>query len=226
MILSAHQPAYLPWVGYFNKIINSDIFIVMDSVQFEKNSYINRNQIVSPQGPIWLTVPVYTKDYKEKIINEIEIQNTFDWGKKQWNSIYLNYKKSPYFPQYSEYIHPLFNTSFNYLGEYLRFQLDIFKDILNIRTKILYLSELNVNSKKQELVKDMCLISECNTFLFGSMGKQYAEKEYFDAFNINIKFQESKPNINAFSILDILFTQGIDSLNKQINENFSFSSPS
>lgn len=226
MILSAHQPSYLPWIGYFNKIVNSDVFIIMDNIQFEKNSFINRNRINTIQGPIWLTIPVYTKDYKEKTINKIEIQNNINWRKKQWNSIYLNYKKSLYFFQYSDVIEPIFTTHFNYLGEFLKFQLDIFINILNIKTKILYLSDLNINSKKQELIKDMCLYSQCNTFLFGAMGKNYAEEKYFNDFNINIKFQESKPNINYLSILDILFTQGITTLNQNIYESFNFSSPS
>jgi len=96
---------------------------------------------------------------------------------------------------------------------------------LNIKTKILYLSELEIKTKKQELIKDMCLYTQCDSFLFGSMGKNYAKIEYFNNFNIDIKFQESKPNTNTLSVLDILFNQGIDSLNHQINENFNFSSP-
>ena len=55
MILSAHQPAYLPWLGYFEKIACADVFIFLDTVQFEKNSFINRNKIKTQQGPQWLT---------------------------------------------------------------------------------------------------------------------------------------------------------------------------
>ncbi|MGO8710493.1 MAG: WbqC family protein [Rhizomicrobium sp.] len=58
MIISIHQPAYLPWLGFFDRIAGSDVFIVLDNVQFERNSFINRNRIKTPDGPIWLTVPV------------------------------------------------------------------------------------------------------------------------------------------------------------------------
>tara|TARA_B100001250_G_C19794302_1_gene788059 strand:- start:713 stop:1927 length:1215 start_codon:yes stop_codon:yes gene_type:complete len=224
-VISAHQPSYLPWMGFFNKIINSDVFIVMDSVQYEKNSFINRNKINTPNGNIWLTIPVFTKDYKTKQLKDLEIQNN-KWKKKHWDSIFFNYKNSPYFNDYSGLVKNIYYTDYVTLGDLLKQQLNVLIKMLEIDTQILYLSDLDINSSKQELVKDMCLSTSSNEFLFGAQGKNYAEKEYFDKNNINIKFQEVKPNTNNLSILDILFNKGIDNLKKQINESFSFSRPS
>ena len=99
-IATAHQPAYLPWLGYFHKISLSDEFILLDSVQFEKNSFTNRNKIKVSNGEAWLTIPVEMKGHINRNINEMVIDEKFDWRKKHWNSLLMNYKKSPYFSIY------------------------------------------------------------------------------------------------------------------------------
>ena len=110
MILTAHQPMYLLWLGLFHKIAISDVYVYLDNVQFEKNSFSNRNRIKSAQEPIWLTVPVLLKNHLKKTIKEIQIDNSRDWRRKHWKSIYLNYKKAPYFNRYSSI------SGFNYLS--------------------------------------------------------------------------------------------------------------
>ena len=99
MILSAHQPAYLPWLGYFDKIIKSDVFVFLDTVQFEKNSFINRNKIKTPQGSVWLTVPVKLKGHLDVPLLKIEIDHKINWQKNHLKSIYLNYKKAPHYKE-------------------------------------------------------------------------------------------------------------------------------
>ena len=73
MIISAHQPAYLPWAGYLHRIAISDVFVILDNVQFEKNSFTNRNRIKSPSGSVWLTVPVSQKGHMSGTISDIKI---------------------------------------------------------------------------------------------------------------------------------------------------------
>ncbi|HMC74088.1 MAG TPA: WbqC family protein, partial [Terriglobales bacterium] len=82
MIISINQPAYLPWLGYFHRIAVSDMHIVLDSVQFEKNSFTNRNKARTAQGWCWLTVPVKTAGrFGELNIREVEIDNERPWAK-------------------------------------------------------------------------------------------------------------------------------------------------
>ena len=85
-ILTAHQPVYLPWLGLFHKIAISDTYVYLDSIQFEKNSFLNRNKIKLAQGSVWLTVPVLLKDHFKKTIKEIE--------KKFKGKGYESFKKS------------------------------------------------------------------------------------------------------------------------------------
>ena len=75
MIVAIHQPNYLPWLGYFYKIAKCDMFVLLDNVQYAKNSFINRNKIKTPQGELWLTVPVKSKGRFGQLIKEVEIDN-------------------------------------------------------------------------------------------------------------------------------------------------------
>jgi hypothetical protein len=113
MIISIHQPAYLPWLGYFDKINRSDIFIYLDTVQLEKNSYsyTYRNKIKTPQGSTWLTVPLKTKGHTAKSIGDIRIDNSRNWKKKHLKNIFFNYKKAKFFDEVYPKIALLFEVS-------------------------------------------------------------------------------------------------------------------
>ena len=99
MILTAHQPSYLPWLGLINKIMKADLFCYFDCVQYQKKEYDNRNSIKTNSGILKLSVPVESKNHLTKKINEIRIINK-GWNKKHIKSIKLAYQKSKYFDNY------------------------------------------------------------------------------------------------------------------------------
>ena len=143
MILTAHQPVYLPWLGLFHKIALADLFCYFDIVQYQKKDYNNRNKIKTKNGELWLSVPVQSKNHLEKNVSEILIiQN--DWVKKHIKSIELNYKKSPFFNLYFPKIKSiLISESKKSLGQ-LNFQLlEYFLECLNINTPIVKASDYN-----------------------------------------------------------------------------------
>ena len=94
MILTAHQPTYLPWLGLFHKIAIAEKFVHFDQVQYLPKDYMNRNLIKTNAGSIWLSVPVLRKGYRELKTSEIKINNSVDWQKKHLRSILINYKKA------------------------------------------------------------------------------------------------------------------------------------
>ncbi len=191
-ILSAHQPAYLPWLGYFEKIIGSDVFVFLDTVQFEKNSFTNRNKIKSPQGAMWLTVPVRTKGHLGIPVSEIEIDTCSQWKKDHLKAIYLNYKKAPRFAECYSKLEVLYQKDINLLSELCWEQLMFWLRELGIERKIVRSSQTGVSSKKSDLVLDLCKAFSADSYLSGSLGKNYLREQDFIDAGISVSYQDYK----------------------------------
>jgi hypothetical protein len=190
MILSAHQPAYLPWLGYFDKIMSSEIFVYLDTVQFEKNSFTNRNKIKTPQGAVWLTVPVKIKGHIGKTMMEIEIDNSLDWRKKHLNAIFLNYKKALRFEACYAKLEILYENQYQLLAELCWEQLLFWLKELNITTKIVRSASLPIDAKKSDLVLELCRYYKADHYISGILGRNYLQEEDFARNGIAVKFQE------------------------------------
>lgn len=221
MILTAHQPAYFPWLGFFHKIAISDSYVYLDNVQFEKNSFTNRNKIKTANGPIWLTVPVLLKNHFGKTIKEIEIDNSKNWRESHWKSTYFNYKKAPFFGKYSDFIEDMYKKDWDYLSDLNEYMIKWLLKELGIKITYYKASELNLRGHKSDLVVDMCKKLGANLYIFGALGKDYVEEEKFAKEDIKIYFQDYKRPIypqlhNDFisdmSIIDLLFNCGDKSL--------------
>ena len=223
IILSAHQPAYLPWLGYFHKMALSDIFVILDDVQFEKNSFINRNKIKTSRGPIWLTVPVLISGHTTLTISDMKINNTANWREKHWKAIYLNYKKAPYFTKYSAFFEDLYKKEWHRLSDLLAYTTDFFVKELKLGTVLYKQSDLQIKSKKQQLILDLCANFKADVFVCGAMGRNYIDAADFSKHGTNVVFQEYKhpvypqlwsgfvPNL---SIIDFLFNIENDRLSE------------
>ncbi len=230
MILTAHQPVYLPWLGLFHKIAISDAFCYFDDVQYQVKDFNNRNKIKTANGDIWLTVPVLTKGYRDKKIREIEINNTIDWRKKHWRSIYINYKKTPFFERYASFLEEIYKKDWQYLADLNEYMLKWFMEQLGIKVKYSKASELNLEGYKSELVLDMCKKLGADIYVFGALGKDYAKEENFMKNGVNIYFQDYHHPVypQAFgqflpylSIIDLLFNRGDKSLEVLMSGNIT-----
>src|SRR5207249_4338568 len=121
MIVSINQPAYLPWLGYFHRIAVSDAHVVLDHVQFEKNSFTNRNKVRTREGWCWLTVPVKTAGkFGALPINEVRIANENLWASKHWATLMLNYSKAPFFNQHAEFFEDIYTRRWEKLADLAR----------------------------------------------------------------------------------------------------------
>ena len=219
IILSAHQPVYLPWIGLFHKIAIADIFCVFDIVQYQRKDFNNRNKIKTSAGPIWLTVSVKSSGRLNSIINDIEIIND-GWQKKHLKSIELNYKKTPFFEQYFFGLKKILETPYQYLVD-LNFDILVYLlDVLNINTKIVKASDYSFLGTKSELVLDMCIKLEADIYIFGEQGRDYADIDAFKSKNVNPYFQSYKHPIYKqikgefepfMCVLDLIFNQGSNS---------------
>lgn len=214
-MISIHQSQFLPWLPYFYKIIKSDIFIIMDDVQYQKNSVQNRNMIKTPTGESYLTIPVISKSIS--LINEVEILNNI-YLDKMLKTLKNNYSKAKYFDEVFMKIKQLVETKkYCKLNELNIDLIMLVLDLLNVKTDIKYSSEFNLTSKKDDLVLDLILASGEKDYITGSGGLEYMKLEKFFLQNINIyeyKFDYAqyiqlwdKDNgfIKHLSIVDLLF---------------------
>ncbi len=192
MILSAHQPAYLPWLGYFDKLLRSDVFVFLDTVQYEKNSFTNRNKVKTPNGAVWLTVPVKAKGHLSSSLKQLSIDNTQKWRQNHLKTIYLNYKKAPRFEECYPRLESLYAKEFESLTDLCFEHLQFWISEMDSNRKIIKLSDLPINTKKSDLILDLCKHFGAGTYISGALGKDYLDEESFSKEGIKIEYQDYK----------------------------------
>ena len=229
MICSIHQPQSFPWLGYFAKIMASDIFIILDNVQYKKNEFQNRNKIKYNEAAHWLTIPV--KYNFGQLINEIKISDNIDWHRKIINSLQTYYAKSPYFRQFFPGLVEIIEKDYRSLSKFnIDFILWILK-LLEVDTSIIISSDIISTEDILELPRSEKLMqltkkSGASLYLSGQGGKDYLDEEIFKKNKIKIKYQNyihpeysqiGKKFVSHLSILDLLFNEGSKS-NKIISK--------
>jgi hypothetical protein len=220
MILTAHQPVYLPWLGLFHKIALSERFCIFDIAQYQTKDFNNRNKIKTNTTPIWLSVPVESKDHFDKKLCDIKIINN-GWNRKHFKSIDLAYRKAPF---YSDYIGKLESilalTTYTYLVDLNLATLEFGLRSLGINVPIVTASSYDFQGNKSELVLDMCKKLGASEYIFGAQGRDYADVDSFSNCSIKPHFQEYKhpvyPQLHGpfepyMSVIDLLFNVGPDS---------------
>jgi len=225
MIISAHQLSYNPWLGLLHKILLSDIFVVMDDVQFEKDSFINRNKILQNDNEIMLTIPIKTKEYKSKALREMQTLDS-RWCKKHLKSIEQSYKKSPYFLEVYPSLEKIYQSESDYLIDYTQAYLDFLIDYIDIDTQIMYASDLKIKAKKLDYVIELTQKVNGDRFVFGALGKSYADEKYMKIQGITPYFQNYQhPQYNQYAakefhpymgVIDLLFNEKKDDIKKII----------
>lgn len=217
ILLTGHQPEYLPYIGFFNKIMHADKFVVVDHVQFNKKNWQNRNKIRTANGWAWLSIPVYTKGKFEQPINEVKINNNEHWKFKHWKSIYISYKKAPYFNQYADFFEELYNREWDKLIDLnMEIIMFILKE-LDVNIDICYSSQLGALGDKTDLLVDMCKATGSDAYLSGEGSKEYIINEKFRVAGLKSLFrnmkhpvytQQFKPFEPYMGIIDLLFNHG------------------
>ncbi len=142
MLVAIHQPHYLPWLRYFEKIARADAFIVLDNIQYSKNGWQNRNRIKTPNGPALLTVPVHGR-YRQRL-NEVRVNNAVPWRRKHGEALRQAYGKTPHFAACAEFLEATYGRDWEYLNDLNHHMLTHWVRLLGINTPLYYASELDV----------------------------------------------------------------------------------
>lgn len=221
MIITIHQPEHLPWLGLIDKISRVDIFVILDTVQYKKNDFQNRNKIRTQKGFSWLTVPIKKHPLKTGI-KDIEISQAFDWRTRYLNLIKENYKNAKHFSEYYTKIKFILDKDYKLLSdlncELIKFILGCF----DIKIKTIKSSEMDLPKfdNGTEVVFGICKALSATEYVTGSGGKNYLDLLIFEENSIKISFQEFQhsiykqqyePFIPYMSSIDLLFNYGPES---------------
>ncbi len=194
MIVGIHQPNYLPYLGFFDKLRESDVFIIYDDAQFSKGDFQHRNRIRIYHGWEWLTVPVEKKRIpidQIKIKNNIEISG-MNWQEAHFKEIHDNYRKAPYYPKYEKDMQRIYEQQYEMLIDINIKLIEFLMKSFDIDTKIIYSSEFDYSSKSTEKLVELVSAVGGDIYLSGPMGKNYLEHNLFKEKEIQVIFQEFK----------------------------------
>ena len=224
MKIAIHQPNFLPWLGYFYKMANCDFFILLDNVQYEKNGPTNRVKIKTPQGSIWLTLPV--KRNFPQLINETELVDFSKQKEKIIKTLSLNFQKAKYFNFLLPELQKVLEKDWRYLSQLNIELIKLIKEKLKIKTKLEIASNYEVFGKGTDLLVNLCKTFNTDTYLSGQGGKNYQEEEKFKSANIKLEYTDFihpvypqlwKDFIPGLSAIDLIFNCGPKSIDFLLN---------
>lgn len=222
MRVAIMQPTYLPWSGYFGLMDAVDVFVLLDTVQFERRSWQQRNKIKTSQGAQWLSVPVLSKGKRDQRICDVEIDKSSGFSRAHRRSIEMSYSKTIYFKKYANTFLPLLCNPNLLLAELTIDLIHNIKARLGISTKLIRASELNGEGSKSDLLASLCQQLGASSYVSPPGSKEYlCQSEAFDEIGVPLRyFHFSHPEYNQqfdgflpyLSVVDMLFNCGEQSL--------------
>ncbi len=212
------QSNYIPWKGYFGMIAAVDEFIIFDDMQYTRRDWRNRNQIKTPQGVQWLTVPVRVKGRYHQKIRATEIDGT-KWAAIHWQALSRNYKRAHHFAEIAPWLERIYlGESFRYLSELNRRFIEAVCQYLGISTTITNSWDYTLLDGKTERLADLCSQAGGTEYISGPAAKNYIKEKVFSERGIKLTWFDYSGYIEypqlwgAFThevtILDLLFNCG------------------
>lgn len=218
MLLSVSRPYFAPFPGFFYKANLSDLFVILDEVQFPRGTtWITRNRFKSHQGTLWMTVPVMKKGLGLQRVNEVRIYQEGRWRAKHLESIKTAYAHAPYFEDHLEMVERIFSGRFEKI---IDLNISIINHIcshLEIGTRMDLLSDLRISGSGSRLLVEICREAGADRFLAQTPAGKYLDIPLFESAGISVEFFQPPspvypqlwgdfiPNLSAF---DLLFNCG------------------
>jgi hypothetical protein len=219
MTVAIHQPQYLPWLGYFDKMDRADAFVLLDNVQYKKNEFINRNRIKTAAGWQWITAPVHYR-FGERI-DRVLIHNTVNWRRRHAQALLTNYGRAPHFEVYRPFFDDLYDRPWEGLCDLNVHAVRGLAELLGIRRETPVASNWSLSDDPTGRLVDICRQMGADTYLSGAGGQDYLDLSQFEAAGIRVVFQAFDhpvypqrfgPFEPFMSVVDLLFNCGGESL--------------
>jgi hypothetical protein len=218
-VVAIHQPNFAPYSGFFNKMASADVFVYLDDAPYSKNSFQNRNRILTKDGIQWLTVPVLTKGNYGSPTNEIMINNQIPWKKKHLGNLQQNYSDAPFFKEIYAMIMSVYEESCASLVEFCSRILMSIREYLGITTATCNASDLSSQGTSTQRLIELIRNVGGKSYISGQGGRNYIDETLFKENEIALIYQDYTmrsysqradifvPNL---SILDTLYWCGRD----------------
>ena len=222
MILSTYQPYFAPFPGFFHKMLLSDIFVLLDEVQFPRGTtWITRNRFKHDQGNLWITVPVRKKGLGLQKINEVKIHHEAPWARKHLASLKAAYLKAPYFHDHLPFLEEVFSSRYEKILDLNLAIIEHLMKSLGIETKLILLSSLGIGSEGNERLVEVCRSLGVSQYLAQSAARKYLDHQLLSDAHVEVKYvNPPRPVypqlwgdfIANLSTFDLLFNCGPKSL--------------
>ncbi len=221
MRVAIHQPQFMPWLGYLDKIDQADLFVVLDSVQFKKNEWQNRNRIRTAQGWQWITVPVLHKFGQR--LDEVRINQQRDWQGRHLRALEMHYGRAPHLDQYLKELREIYRRTWDRLTDInlavIRWLLDAF----GIKTPLRLASEMHLRNEPTDRLIDICRAVGATQYVAGAGAAHYLDRMRFEASGVWLEEQHFRhpiypqcyePFVPGMAAIDLLLTCGDDAINR------------
>jgi hypothetical protein len=215
------QPSYIPWRGVFDQIQRADLFVFYDDVQYDKRGWRNRNQIKTPHGKQWLTIPVYSRGAQTQNIpiHQIRIVWETPWNEIHLKAIQQSYSKAPHFEQYLPLLETFFQRHDEFLADFtIDFTVALARELGNTHTRFMRSSEIGgINGQKTDRLIQILQAVGATHYISGPSAQDYVEQEKFDKSGITLEYMQYDypeysqlyPPFDPYvSVLDLLFMTG------------------
>jgi hypothetical protein len=212
------QSNYIPWKGYFDMIAAVDEFILYDDMQYTRRDWRNRNQIKTPQGVQWLTVPVVAKGRYHQKIRETEIDGSA-WAISHWKSLCQNYRRAAFFTEIAGWLEPLYlGEAFTHLSGLNRMFIEAVCEYLDIETVISNSWDYDLVDGKTERLASLCVQAGGTEYISGPAAREYVDERIFADMGVGLTWFDYSgypeyPQLwgeftHGVTILDLLFNCG------------------
>ena len=219
-LVAIHQPTFLPWLGWWDKLVRADVLVLLDDVQFSKKggTWMNRVRMLIGGEPRWVTMPVDRAYAGTRTVREMRIDESKPWRKKMLATIHGSYARAPFAAEVLPVVEEALGPGTDRVAELNEAAIRLFADRLGFDTsKLVHQSEFGVSADGTQLLIELCRAVGGDTYLSGDGSEGYLENDAFAAAEVGLRFQEFTPPrypqpareyVPGLSVVDALMSCG------------------
>lgn len=228
-VVVIHQPDFMPYLGFFHRLLLADIYVVLETAQYVNGSshtWMNRDKIKTEKGEQWITVCVQ-KAPRETPINEILLVEDGKWKKNNLGLLHQNYRKAPFYREIMPYVEALYSSEDTHFWKFSFDSIKMLMELFGIEIDICFAETLNPQGKNNEMIVDIMHKLKAQTYLSGTGARDYYDDRVYEEAGIRVIWQDFKHPVYPqqfgkfipyLSSLDLLFNCGIDKSREILRE--------